>query len=113
MNRLLDGVTSFTLKVENNRLAFYVNNSRKGFVEGNLNLTPVNYANSYVQITGDEETRRYLGSFEFKMESGLYVRPIIKLPLEDYIKGVVPREMPASWGIEALKANPLQRERML
>lgn len=104
-DRLIDGVTSFTLKVENNRLAFYVSNSRKGFVEGNLSLTPVNYANSYVQITGDEETRRYRGSFEFKIESGLYVRPINKLPLEDYIKGVVPREMPASWGIEALKAQ--------
>ncbi|UOY91147.1 SpoIID/LytB domain-containing protein [Ectobacillus sp. JY-23] len=47
----------------------------------------------------------YLGNILFTNESGKYVRPINTLPLEDYVKGVVPMEMPAYWNAEALKAQ--------
>ena len=43
---------------------------------------------------------------KFTIESSKYVRPINEnIPFEDYLKGVVPHEMPASWQTEALKAQ--------
>jgi SpoIID/LytB domain protein len=49
--------------------------------------------------------RTYLGDFEFD-KVGNYVKPMnLNIPIEDYLKGVVPREMPASWNEEALKAQ--------
>ncbi|MFP3440794.1 SpoIID/LytB domain-containing protein, partial [Pantoea sp. SIMBA_133] len=40
---------------------------------------------------------------------GKYIRPVNTLPMEEYLKGVVPSEMPAYWGtnggMEALKAQ--------
>ncbi|MDQ0217762.1 SpoIID/LytB domain-containing protein [Peribacillus cavernae] len=49
--------------------------------------------------------RPYLGSFEFIIEDQKYVRPINSINLEDYLKGVVPAEMPALWNQEALKTQ--------
>ncbi len=49
--------------------------------------------------------REYLGKVSFTNEDGKYVRPINTLPLEDYVKGVVPNEMPVSWNTEALKVQ--------
>ena len=49
----------------------------------------------------------YLGNIQFTIESQKYVRPINTLPLEDYLKGVVPGEMPAGWSVEALKAQAI------
>ncbi|MED3623940.1 SpoIID/LytB domain-containing protein [Neobacillus thermocopriae] len=43
----------------------------------------------YIQIND----RPYLGSFEFIVENGQYVRPINSVDMEDYLKGVVPIEM--------------------
>ncbi|WP_409290638.1 SpoIID/LytB domain-containing protein [Peribacillus sp. SCS-37] len=48
--------------------------------------------------------RPYLGSMNFTYENG-YVRPINAIGMEDYLKGVVPAEMPALWNQEALKAQ--------
>ncbi|MGO4886364.1 SpoIID/LytB domain-containing protein [Anaerobacillus sp. MEB173] len=48
--------------------------------------------------------RPYLGSMQFINENG-FVRPINTLPVEDYLKGVIAHEMPASWAIEALKVQ--------
>ncbi|WP_404329963.1 SpoIID/LytB domain-containing protein [Mesobacillus maritimus] len=49
-------------------------------------------------------TRPYLGTFKFVIDSG-NLRPINSIGLEDYLKGVVPAEMPALWQMEALKAQ--------
>ncbi|MFE4811526.1 SpoIID/LytB domain-containing protein [Peribacillus simplex] len=49
--------------------------------------------------------RPYLGSFRFIMEDGKFIRPFNSIGLEDYLKGVVPAEMPALWNQEALKAQ--------
>ncbi|MBU9710333.1 SpoIID/LytB domain-containing protein [Evansella tamaricis] len=50
--------------------------------------------------------RPYLGTMKF-VPQGSFVRPVNTLPMEDYIKGVVPHEMPASWNLEALKAQAI------
>ncbi|MDR4215725.1 SpoIID/LytB domain-containing protein, partial [Bacillus paralicheniformis] len=50
--------------------------------------------------------RPSIGNMKFTSESSKYVRPINEnIPFEDYLKGVVPHEMPASWQTEALKAQ--------
>ncbi|OPX02892.1 SpoIID/LytB domain-containing protein [Geobacillus proteiniphilus] len=49
---------------------------------------------------------RYRGSVDIRLQnSALYVVNI--LDMEDYLKGVVPSEMPASWPLEALKAQAI------
>lgn len=50
--------------------------------------------------------KRYRGNMEFKLGSG-YLTGINDLPLEEYLYGVVPREMSNNWPIEALKAQAL------
>ncbi|MBM7606371.1 SpoIID/LytB domain protein [Metabacillus crassostreae] len=105
-DELLKGLSSFTLKVENGKLVVYDNTKKIGIVEGNLVLNPTNMTSDNVQIVGNT-SRRYHGSFEFKVESSKYVRPYNKVLLEEYVKGVVPREMPASWHTEALKAQSI------
>lgn len=53
---------------------------------------------------GSEE-RRYAGTLTIVPQGGATVRLINTLPLEDYLKDVVPAEMPFAWGSEALKAQ--------
>ncbi|WP_299094047.1 SpoIID/LytB domain-containing protein [uncultured Metabacillus sp.] len=105
---LIKGLTSMTLKLENGKVAVYDQTNKRGDVTGNLHLIPSNAANT-VQIvsTTPETSRRYHGSFEFKIVSSQYIRPYNTVLLEEYIKGVVPREAYASWDEEALKAQSI------
>ena len=48
---------------------------------------------------------QYRGSFEFRWESGLHVQTVDAVDLEDYVRGVVSAEMPASWSQQALEAQ--------
>ncbi len=48
---------------------------------------------------------RYYGDFEFFRYNGGDMHVINVLDIEDYVKGVLPYEMSASWPIEALKAQ--------
>ncbi|MCL6479401.1 MAG: SpoIID/LytB domain-containing protein [Peptococcaceae bacterium] len=52
----------------------------------------------------DGRAQTYRGNMEFRIRAG-GVTVINELPLEEYLYGVVPREMPASWPEEALKAQ--------
>jgi len=49
--------------------------------------------------------RRYHGGFEFRRNYENDVTVINVLPLQEYVKGCVPYEMPPSWPLEALKAQ--------
>lgn len=51
------------------------------------------------------EGTKYRGGITAKRLSNSDMTVINKLPLEEYLYGVVPGEMPASWHIEALKAQ--------
>jgi len=51
------------------------------------------------------EGTRYRGAITAKRLSNSDMTVINKLPLDEYLYGVVPGEMPASWHIEALKAQ--------
>jgi len=90
---------SYLVKFDNNKITI---------LEG---TTPL-YSSETVQIIPANETNylsinnlKYLGSFQFVPENSKYVRPINEIYLEDYLKGVVPSEMYASWNREALKTQ--------
>lgn len=59
-------------------------------------------SSGYVSAKG----RWYRGKLQVKNIDGK-LTVINDLPLEDYLKGVVPSEMPASWEYEALKAQTI------
>ncbi len=48
--------------------------------------------------------RAYRGSFEVRAEGNI-LKVMNALDLEDYLRGVVPAEMPPNWPLEALKAQ--------
>ena len=48
---------------------------------------------------------QYRGSLEFRWEWGLKVQTVNAVDLEDYVRGVVSAEMPASWSSQALDAQ--------
>jgi len=50
---------------------------------------------------------RYRGSMKFKNNVTNKLGLLNVLPMQGYLKGVVPRESPASWHIEALKAQAI------
>jgi stage II sporulation protein D len=73
---------------------------------------PAGIRTNIMQIMGGDfrtgaEQRRYAGSLEIIPKRGSTILPVNVLPLEDYLKGVVPAEMPSYWGIEALKAQAI------
>lgn len=73
-------------------------------VDSSFVLIPRSYNENH-RVYIDE--RPYLGAMEFQVENNHFVRPVNQLPLEDYLKGVVPLEVFPSWNIEALKAQAL------
>lgn len=92
--------TEYKIKIAADGVALYLGDE---LLENrtSLDLTPYQYE-SPLLING----RSYLGDFSFINENN-HVRPINTLPMEDYLKGVVPFEMPASWDLEALKAQTI------
>jgi SpoIID/LytB domain protein len=99
----------YTVSVDNGRLSLFKDAKKiKDFGTSSFTLT-TNYSTSnLINIYGNGPTS-YLGNMEFTIENSSYVRPINKnISFEDYLKSVVPREMPASWGndgMDALKAQ--------
>lgn len=58
-------------------------------------------AGSYLEVNGS----RYRGSLLLSSSADGVVRVVNALPIEQYLAGVISAEMPASWEIEALKAQ--------
>ncbi|WP_157796556.1 SpoIID/LytB domain-containing protein [Bacillus sp. FJAT-45037] len=52
------------------------------------------------------KNRQYRGTLEFTT-NGASIRTVNRLDIEEYLKGVVPGEMPPSWHLEALKAQAI------
>ncbi len=74
------------------------------FAGGIASLTGAAEGLNLVALTGSEGTVRYRGGMEFRVENGELVA-INELNIEDYLRGVVPKEMPSKWPVEALKAQ--------
>ena len=89
------------VKVESGQLVVYKASKQMGEYD-TFSISPVD-SESLLYIN----SRSYQGSFQFTVESEKYVRPINTVAIEDYLKGVVPNEMPALWHIEAVKAQTI------
>lgn len=59
---------------------------------------------SLVSLDGGTGYKRYRGSLEILLENGK-LTAVNELNIEDYLRGVVPSEMPSYWPAEALKAQ--------
>lgn len=53
------------------------------------------------------QNKPYRGNISFKLDTANKLTVINSLPIEDYLYGVVAKEMPASWNKEALKAQAI------
>lgn len=73
-------------------------------INGSLILIPERYDQEHQIYINN---RPYLGAMEFSIEGQDVIRPVNQLPLEDYLKGVVPFEVYPTWSIETLKAQAL------
>jgi SpoIID/LytB domain protein len=73
---------------------------------------PAGLRTNVMQIMGGDfrsgaEQRRYAGVLQIIPKGGAAILPVNVLPMEEYLKGVVPAEMPPYWGVEALKAQAI------
>jgi stage II sporulation protein D len=73
---------------------------------------PAGIRTNIMQIMGGDfrsgaEQRRYAGVLQIIPKGAATILPVNALPMEDYLKGVVPAEMPPYWGVEALKAQAI------
>ncbi|MGE5631101.1 MAG: SpoIID/LytB domain-containing protein [Caulobacteraceae bacterium] len=71
--------------------------------ENKIKITPeeIQGKTSALQYKG----KRYRGSITLQSQKESDVTVVNELPLQEYLYGVVPSEMPASWHMEALKAQ--------
>jgi SpoIID/LytB domain protein len=96
--KLSSGKT-YTVKAEQSKISLY-DGGTKLISGADVAITP-----DSEEFTAFINGREYYGSFNFVVESGIYVRPINNIYLEEYLKSVVPVEMYASWNREALKVQ--------
>lgn len=72
--------------------------------------SPIGSCGSLLAATGGDIVRvigkgSYHGAIEVRPATGSGLNVINAVDVESYVRGVVPREVPASWPIEALKAQ--------
>lgn len=75
--------------------------SHTGDVNDQLAVVPISGEKALTSINGSP----YYGGFSFYRHNGEKIHVINVLDVEDYVKGVIPYEMSASWPVEALKAQ--------
>ncbi|WP_010096885.1 SpoIID/LytB domain-containing protein [Ornithinibacillus scapharcae] len=100
---LKEGV-NYTITLNKGKLYIKQKGKKKQQINESLVLVPQSYDYSHVVYINE---RPYLGAMELIVEDNSSIRPINQLPLEDYLKGVVPFEVFSSWGLETLKAQTL------
>lgn len=84
-------------------------------IDGKLALRPqadLQSSMEYIKVVPEKDNmpkykgKRYKGSLALVMYKGRMI-VVNTLPFEEYLKGVVPVEMPASWNIEAVKSQAI------
>ncbi|WP_161524806.1 cell wall-binding repeat-containing protein [Alteribacter lacisalsi] len=99
---MFDGLSAFTLKAESGAVALYEGNQKRGELGSSITISPEARAN----LMGVNQ-RQYHGSMTIQANSNGSLSFYNDVYLEDYVKGVVPFEMPAGWHEEALKAQSI------
>ncbi|MGM0837614.1 MAG: SpoIID/LytB domain-containing protein [Bacillota bacterium] len=98
---LLSMDNDYLVKVNNQQIDLYENSRKIKSFTGPFEIKPVKYGeDNHIRVQG----RPYLGNIKFTLENNNVV-PINTLPMEDYLKGVLPSEVFPSWNVEALKAQ--------
>jgi SpoIID/LytB domain protein len=92
---------NFEARVNGSIIDLYEGTTKIASYQNEMEIQPVKYGKSnYIKLNG----RPYLGTIRFTLEQGFLV-PINTLPMEDYLKGVLPGEIFPSWHMEAQKAQ--------
>ena len=95
----IDGMKPYILKSTKNSIAIKIDNKFYDTKTNKLIVKPG--ANGFVSVKG----KWYRGEFIVLNNNSLTV--INDIPLEQYLLGVVPSEMPSRWNYEALKAQSI------
>ncbi len=95
----LDGMQNYEFKAYKNLIAFKYKNDYYNLKTNQIAIIPIS-STGFVRA----KNRWYHGELRIININGK-LNVINKLNIEDYIRGVVPSEMPSSWEYEALKAQ--------
>ncbi|PAE25804.1 SpoIID/LytB domain-containing protein [Bacillus sp. 7894-2] len=97
----------YKVKAVSGKLTLYSSTGTKiKEFDSTITVLPEKYSTENVHTIHGNSVKQYLGVVKYTVENSKYVRPInINIPFEDYLKGVVPHEMPAEWNLEAVKAQ--------
>ncbi|OAT81628.1 hypothetical protein A6P54_12710 [Bacillus sp. MKU004] len=103
---------TYSIEREGDKISLFEigSSKRKLITADTLTLLPINYELDHIKLSNPENSngyREYMGGMSFSIEDAQFVRPLNKLFMEDYLKGVVPYEMPALWEREAVKAQTI------
>jgi stage II sporulation protein D len=98
--RVSPGVTYRASNYGAGQVALYRGSKRLATVSGPLQVAPA--AGGVLSLGG---VGQYRGRLEFRPSTFGGINTVNLLPLEQYVAGVVARESPSSWPIEALKAQ--------
>ncbi|MBN3554068.1 SpoIID/LytB domain-containing protein [Fictibacillus nanhaiensis] len=96
----------YTVKVVKGELYLY-NGSILVTKGRTLTVKPNVVASTHLLTLYGKKTLSYMGTMKFTVEGSKYIRPINSLPIEEYIKGVVPGEMDSSYHLQALKSQAI------
>lgn len=102
----LPAIKPLKINYENNKLALYSDSLIKSNIENPLGIK----TNGFLTVKGLQRAKKttlYRGEFEIALANKGKFNLINVIPLEEYLKGVVPNEMPVSFGLEALKAQAI------
>jgi len=103
---LSPGVTHVVRPAAGRRLALFAGGRRLGAFRAPLTVSaggrPMRLLGAAIQgvVSG-----RYRGGFDLYPGSAGGVTVVNALPIDDYVKGVVPGEVPASWAADVLRAQ--------
>lgn len=96
----IPAMRSFKFKAKKNKLTIEINDKDYSLGSNWVSISPSD--DGFCSV----KQRWYRGEFVLKIVNGNLV-VINNLSLEDYLRGVVPSEMPSKWNIEAHKAQAI------
>jgi stage II sporulation protein D len=105
-NKTLTAGKKYTVKKVSGELRLY--DGSKLILKGKtLSLRPTSVSVSNLTTLYGKVERTYLGTMKFTIENSTYIRPVNIIPIEEYVKGVVPGEMNSSYHMHALRAQAI------
>ncbi|MBX3030437.1 MAG: SpoIID/LytB domain-containing protein [Chloroflexi bacterium] len=79
----------------------------KATLKRRITVRPVDAATTFVVPLVPSTWDQYAGVLHIAGDTDRRVRIVNELPMERYLRGVVPREMPPSWPLESLRAQAI------